>query len=299
GGGLYKADGTITGVPCGPADPAGTLFNIGVTNSGADGTGTITVSAVVLRDCSNLPIAGSPGAPRSILIDRTPPAAVASVASAQVKTGNDADGTTKINVTYVSPGDATVTEVWRHGFGDYPEYDDAGGAAPAAPAYPPSGAGWTLVPGASATSVVDEATARDVYYYVAFAKDACGNVSAVSNLTNGTLNYHPADGSTGLATCVGENLVNTADVSYLGSHYGATLGPASPFACLDVGPTTTATVDGRPTTDNVLDFEDLMMFALNYGTVSGPSMVATAVSDAARDELLFEAPDHVEAAQVI
>jgi hypothetical protein len=37
---------------------------------------------------------------------------------------------------------------------------------------------------------------------------------------------------------------------------------------VDVGPTTDLSADARPTTDNVLQFEDLMMFALNYGQVS-------------------------------
>ena len=36
---------------------------------------------------------------------------------------------------------------------------------------------------------------------------------------------------------------------------------------LDVGPTTDYSVDARPTTDNVINFEDLIMFAINFGTV--------------------------------
>jgi hypothetical protein len=35
-----------------------------------------------------------------------------------------------------------------------------------------------------------------------------------------------------------------------------------------VGPTTTNFVDGRPQTDDVVNFEDLMMFAINFGQVS-------------------------------
>jgi hypothetical protein len=37
---------------------------------------------------------------------------------------------------------------------------------------------------------------------------------------------------------------------------------------LDVGPTTDFSVDARPTTDNRVQFEDLMVFAMNYDQVS-------------------------------
>src|SRR6185503_14892371 len=39
----------------------------------------------------------------------------------------------------------------------------------------------------------------------------------------------------------------------------------------DVGPTTNFSVDARPTTDNLVNFEDLVMFALNYGAIAGVS----------------------------
>ena len=39
-----------------------------------------------------------------------------------------------------------------------------------------------------------------------------------------------------------------------------------------MGPTTDYSVDARPTTDNQIQFEDLIMFAINYGQVSKPGM---------------------------
>ena len=61
-----------------------------------------------------------------------------------------------------------MVEVWRNGFGDYPEYDDGPtpGSTPAVSgAYPP--AGWTLTlvvtPGQA-----DEPATRDVWSYVAY-----------------------------------------------------------------------------------------------------------------------------------
>jgi hypothetical protein len=63
-----------------------------------------------------------------------------------------------------------------------------------------------------------------------------------------------------------------------------------------VGPTTNLSADARPTTDNVINFEDLVMFAINYGLVSAPQATATPVSGSARaNELVLRAPDHVAA----
>ena len=130
--------------------------------------------------------------------------------------------------------------------------------------YPP--AGWELT-AVTASGQMDEPATRDFWYYVAFSVDACGR-GTVSTMTSGTLNYFLGDVHNGLANCAGDNLVNSADISFLGSHYGAALGDADALGCLDVGPTTTKKVDGRPTTDNRVNFEDLVLFAMNYGRVN-------------------------------
>jgi hypothetical protein len=293
GGGSYTVDGVILGSPCGAVDPSGTLFTIDVKRTIPDGTGTITITPIKARDCSNAPIPVSPGPPLEIDIDTTPPAAIADLAAAQQKTGNDSDGTTKINLTFTPPGDADQLLVYRAGFGNYPEYDDAPGAGsiPATPSYPPP-APWVLattLPG-SATSYADEVLARDFWHFIVFSEDGCGNVSAVSNQTGGTLNYHLGDTHNGSSDCAGDNLVNTADISFLGANYGTLLGPSDPLGCLDVGPTTDFSVDARPTTDNILDFEDLIVFAINYGLVSKPG--APPRGDVSgRNELALVAPD--------
>src|SRR5204862_7788100 len=153
-------------------------------------------------------------------------------------------------------------EGWRKGFGSYPTYDDGGGAAAPAPgSYPP--AGWALT-GVTASGQTDEPATRDYWYYVAYAKDACGNVSPVSNETGGTLDYHLGDVSDNVTPGQGDNSVSTADVSLLGAHYGLS-GPAiAGFEYLDVGPTTDRSTNARPTTDSKIGFEYLVMFALNY-----------------------------------
>src|SRR5207237_10435239 len=95
---------------------------------------------------------------------------VTGLTAAQVRTGNDNDGTTKIKLTFTLPGGTTVA-VFRASYGNYPTY--AGGVTPAVPSYPP-GAPWVPVPSITASGQFDEPSTRDFYYYVAFAKNACG-----------------------------------------------------------------------------------------------------------------------------
>jgi FlgD Ig-like domain len=286
GGGSYTVDEAILGTPCG-AIGSGVIFRVRVTNSGGDGIGTITVDAVTARDCSNNTIPGAPGLPTSVAIANTPPTAVADLAAAQLLTGNDTDGTTKIQLTFTgSPG--ATHKVYRAGFGNYPEYDDApgSGSVPATPSYPP-GAPWVLT-GVTASGQYDEVLNRDYWYFVEFEVDSCGNVSSVSNKTTGTLNYHLGDVSTGFVTCAGNNTVYSEDISFLGANYAITIGDPDVLGCLDVGPTTTNYVDGRPLTDNKVQFEDLILFAINYNEVSKASPVSR--PPAASDELTVLVP---------
>ncbi len=132
---------------------------------------------------------------------------------------------------------------------------------PAPGAYPP--AGWTLT-SVTASGQTDAPGTRDYWYYVAYARDACGAVGPVSNLTSGTLDYHLGDVTDGVTAGQGDNSVTTADLSLLGSHYGASGATLVGFEYLDVGPTTDNSTNGRPTTDSKLDFEDLVLYALNY-----------------------------------
>jgi hypothetical protein len=258
------------------------------------GTGTVTVNSVTARDLLNAPLVGIPGPPASITIDNTAPVAIANLAAAQVKTGNDPDGTTKIHLTFTAPSDAAQVHLYRAGWGNYPEYDDVGGGVPVWP-----GASWALAAtlAAPVAAYDDEVAwpARDFWYYVAVVEDACGNLSAVSNQTAGTLNYHLGDVHNGAANCAGDNVVNGLnDIGFLGTNYGVTLGYPDARACLDVGPTTNYSVNARPTTDNKVNFEDLMMFAINYGQVSAPQDALQPVA-AASDELTLDGPAQVTA----
>jgi hypothetical protein len=290
--GSWTVDCAILGGLVG-AVGSGTLFDLHLAST-ATGTGVITVTSVVARDLSNADVPGVPGPPATLTLDNSAPAAIAGLTAVQVKTGNPAGSTTGITVSWPAVEAGATVAIYRKGFGSYPDYDDAGGSAPPTPG-PYAPIGWTLaalLPGAP-TSFVDYPGTRDFWYYVAYVKDACGNWSGVSNRTGGTLDYHLGDVTTPLA--VGDNVVTGLDISALGAFYGLTLPlTGGGFNYLDVGPTTNRSVDALPTTDNKVGFEDLMMFAMNFGFVSAPQDAPQPVASAT-DELTVEAPAKVSA----
>ncbi len=295
GGGSYTVDGAILGLPCG-APGGGAMFDLHVAGTSPTGPGTITVTAVTLRDCNNLPIPGTPGPPASLPINNVTPPQVTGLAATQVKSGNlPPDGRTAIRLNFTAPGAPLTVEVWRAPFGHYPEYDDAGGAAPAVPSYPP-GAPWTLT-AVTADGQTDKPPTRDFWYYVAFCRDSCDNVST-SARTPGTLDYHLGDVTNGVTPGQGNDVVTGVDISLLGANYGIgeTDITTRGVEYLDVGPTTNFTTDGRPTTDDLINFEDLVMFAINFApAVSAPSLASAPARAEAADALALEAPAHVTA----
>jgi hypothetical protein len=287
GGGSYTVDQAINGLPCG-ATTGGQLFTLALTAT-SDGVGTVTITDVVVRDCDNASLPGIAGTPGEIPINVSVPAGITGLAASQVKTGNGGDGTTAIDVTWPAVEAGTTVHVYRADYGHYPEYDDLGGAVPAT--YPPGGI-WTLAGDVtSGTTLRDEPPARGFWYYAAAVEDPCGNVSVVSNMTTGTLDYHLGD-VMAATECAGDNAVDFGDISFLGWHYGVASTNPLYVACLDVGPTTNRSVNARPTTDNKINFEDLMMFAINYGTVSVTTQPVAAV---ASDAVWVEGPGQVVA----
>jgi hypothetical protein len=223
----------------------------------------------------------------------TAPEAVAGLAVARA-TPAAPGGVFPLRVTFTPPASGDV-EVYRAPFGGYPSYDDAGGAGPPSPSYPPAPP-WALT-GVAASGQTDTPPARDVWHYVAFARDLCGQVSAPSAVALAP-DYLLGDVVDGYTDCVGDGQVSTADVSLLGDHYGSDVGPDSTFACLDVGPTSDYSVNGRPLTDGRLQVEDFVMFGLNYGAATVPQAAVRAAAEGP-DVLVLEAPPVVTAGERI
>jgi hypothetical protein len=276
------ANGTVAKSPDLPAYEAGTEVSLTVTAASGyhfvdwagDLTGTASPASIVMNRHKTVTanIAANP-----------PVAAISALTASPVDPGNDSDGTTKIQLGWpdVPVGDAV--KVYRAAFGGYPRYDELGGAVPNLPTYPP-GPSWTLTSVASPGST-DEPAVRDCYYYVAFVTDPYGSISPASNLAGGVLNYHLGDVVDGVTPGQGDNYVNLPDISLLGAHYGASGVALAGFEYLDVGPTTDRTAHARPTTDGRIDIEDLLVFALNFGSVSAPALAVTPAPISGRDEL--------------
>lgn len=228
-----------------------------------------------------------------VAIARATPAAVADLAVTP-DTTVVAGGRLPLAVTFTVPAQSDTVRVYRAPFGAYPGYDDGGGSVPATPDYPPA-APWTLT-AVTASGGIDDPPSRDVWFYVVFTRNACGPVSPVSNVTPGVPNYLLGDVTDGITECTGDNTVGAADVSLLGSHYGQAVTGAEGWSCLDVGPTVDGSIRSRPVTDRVLQFEDLVLFALTFGLPGSPMPQARAMpAPAVADRLQLIAPTSVSA----
>jgi len=230
-----------------------------------------------------------------------PVAAITALAATQVRSGNGPGSTTRIAVTWPALSSGSTVEVWRAAFGNYPEYDDGAspGSVPPLPGSPgtyPPGSRWTVT-SIHTSGETDAPPARDYYYYVAYVTDIYGTRSPISNRAGGVLDYHLGDVTDGAHPGTGDEVVDGVDLSLLGIHYGLSGAGVLAYDYLDVGPTSTNWVDGLPLTDNQVDFEDLVMFALNYGLVSAPQTSARPVAAAVTgsDEVVLERPEKVSA----
>jgi len=209
----------------------------------------------------------------------------------QVRSGNTPGNTCTVAITWPALPAGSSMEIWRYAYGHYPEYHH-GGAPPAQPTGDPP-AGWTEVTAVVQSGDTDDPGTRDYWYYVGYVTDQYGTRSVVSDM-KGAPDYFLGDVSDGSTPGHGDNLVQTEDISLLGSHYGISLTLGDEFNYLDVGPTSTGWVDGLPLPDDVIEFEDLVIFALNYGTVSAPQAAARPVAAASSGgELVLERPEKV------
>ena len=91
--------------------------------------------------------------------------------------------------------------------------------------------------------------------------------------------------------------MTTADISLLGAHYGISLVYSrTPATTSTSGRRRDYSVNALPTTDNKVQFEDLMMFAINYGTVS---KARGTMAPAQTDELIVLVPEGMEPASTL
>ena len=149
----------------------------------------------------------------------------------------------------------------------YPEY-----ASGDAPSYPDASEG-TLVSDGSLTSPLKDAandglaaSERSIYYYQIFAYDKAGNFSAAATSQQArSTNYQLGDFHIETNT-IHNGSVDFDDLSDFSNAYRTTSGGAGWNAACDIGPTHDDSRKGIPVPDDSTDFEDLMIFAMNYAT---------------------------------
>ena len=277
--GTWTVTGSTVGFPTHPVVGPGTfdLFTINFVTA-AEGIGDVVIESFALRDPTNAPIpAGTSSA--SVTVDCTPPAAVTGITAMP--------GHNKVNVSWNHDGIGTdhyevFVAMWGNGSGAsaYPEYDDLPAdvipgrpanyvTAVALPAW--VGLPAVPVPNLTLTQTWPDHLSRGIYYYEVFAVDAVGNGSPRAAANDRSTNYWLGD-VYGVnlpgQEYVPNGLVNVGDVNYMSGSFGNTLLTGNPLAIHDVGPTDDWSRLGIPLTDSVIDFEDLMVFSMNFGVVS-------------------------------
>jgi glucose/arabinose dehydrogenase len=264
-GNTCVVDGVRLGLGC-DAPAVGELFFLPVSATVAAGSGTVRVIAASIRDCANHIIPLDLGDPIPIAITSAGPAPVADLSVASVPIPGLE--TQAVRLEFQTPADAESVTVYRAPYGGYPEYDDVPGTGePPAPLSDPPPAPWQRT-GVHESGHTDLVSTRDAWRYVAFAWDSCGNRSTASAVTAASVNYLLGDARGGATACAGDGVVDALDLAALVSHYGAQPANGDSLACLDYGPTADGRLNGRPGTDDRLDFEDLMLLALDYGATA-------------------------------
>lgn len=203
-------------------------------------------------------------------VDMTPP--LAPVDLVALPGHNKISLSWNVPVSRDAPIEGTVLIRRPWGFWAYPEYDDWG-APYGYPTNPSDGFVIAFVPGTGPQTYEDTTfndNMRNVHYYSAFTRDSAGNYSlAASSAQDRSTSYWLADvrEPTGTPRTY-DGVVDYYDkVAYSYSYY-AVHGDPTYDNELDVGPTDDNSRMGIPLTDNAINFEDLMILAMNYGRVS-------------------------------
>ncbi|MFH1681419.1 MAG: hypothetical protein ABIH26_12365, partial [Candidatus Eisenbacteria bacterium] len=269
-------DGGGTAVPAedyslGVATWTVALANVDLTS---DGSKSVTVTAT-----DGLGNSGSGS--DAIIVDNTAPGAI---------TGFDAaPHHERVSMAWANPSGLDTyyygVLVRYDGGGDYPEYGTLG----AYPADETGGDGDAYDQIGVVTGGDHTIAARDIYYYTAFAYDWALNYGpAATSAEDRATNYWLGDVTDDL-TPGGpyDGLVDANDFNELSAHYweySPGSPPVGPFNECDVGPTDTGSPFGVPEPDDYIDFEDLILFALNYNVVTPTGKVFPEVRLAGKAE---------------
>jgi len=175
-----------------------------------------------------------------------------------------------LNLSWTNPAnDAYKIQVWFKGFGGYPQYSGSKPTFPANPAQADSG-GWLLASTTLATSFKYTPVSRDYFYTAIFVEDRASHYSAAA--LDSSLSYWLGDVNPNP-----DGAVNAADIAILASAFRTISGDPDWNAICDVGPTLSHARVSRPVPDAAINFEDLMIFAMNYENTSPTQLKKPAV----------------------
>ena len=184
-------------------------------------------------------------------------------------------GHEKCKLSWINPGGDPSwvgVEVRRNPWsvGAYPEYDDFSAAI----GYPSNETEGDLVVQTTLEAYRDSANTtafpRNVYYYTIFSYDIAGNYStATVAQQDRATNYWLGD-----FDAAQDGLVYFSDLTVLSTTYGLTSADGGYLAKCDIGPTMDDPVFGIPTTDNLIAFEDLAIFAIVFDSVTANQKIA-------------------------
>jgi uncharacterized protein (DUF362 family) len=172
-------------------------------------------------------------------------------------TAEPGDNGCRLNWTNPSGGDFAGVTIRRNPWntGAYPEYE---GAPLGYPAGPTEG---TEVYTGTAESFKEAGMPRNVYYYTIFSFDNAGNYSAAS----------PAAQERATSYWLGDvepdGYVRSEDVVAFSSAFGLYGNDPGWKNFCDFGPSDDYSRFGVPVPDNAVDFEDLIILAMNFGNV--------------------------------
>jgi len=271
GDGTFTINDAILGATPGLMT-AGNMFTVTLTTN-SDGPVDINVLSYKMRDPDNNDIFGDVSG-MSFVVDCTAPGPVDSFV------GSPGHEKADLEWTMGDISDVAGFEIYRAvrydldpAVSSYPEYndnpDDTIPTRPSNRGTADASAEWELIHTAAAGDVAytDNEADRGIYYYEIFAFDAAFNYGPPAADPVRVMNYWLGDVSDGTYTQF-DGLVDGADISALGSYFGTTIAYEAAANHLDVGPTDDNSRLGIPETDNEIDFEDLMIFAMNYNVVS-------------------------------
>jgi hypothetical protein len=190
-------------------------------------------------------------------------------------------GHNKTHLTWTNPtGDATFkgVEIRVVAWGDYPHY------ATAAPDYPANpGAGSPVVFSAAPVQAYDDnpRAPRAIYYYAAFSKDLAGNYSELGDYAKDrATSYWLGD-----VDATFDGIIGIADLVSFSNTFGVNEGGDGWNAHCDFGPTDDWSRFGIPWPDNTIDFEDLMIFSMNWDKVLPEGVSARLASGKLSEDL--------------